>query len=399
MKRWRARGRPSGGRLESPGHDHRQGHLTYVSKAGPEGANWLRTKPFSAPPSYELARCLHSFAHIVERLKLGVRAQVLDVGCGPGWLSEYLARCGYWVVGVDISPDMIEIARQRVAAIDGPIAGGIDAQAEFFAMPVREMPWRERFDAAILYDTMHHFDEELETLRTIRRTLVPGGRIYIHEGVRPPPGSETERALIAEMEQHGTLESPFDPDYLLWVVEQAGFVDVTRLVELDELFDLSEPAGALQRTRDRLEQPDTNTLLAATPIPLEAKPDRTAFTAHLEPGSSWRPSADGREVSLALTVTNTGLAFWPVAVEFPFPQGSVTIGAYVVSSTGERRELARAPLPHGVAPGESVSVELRVPRSAVTDESEIKVEPVREGIAWFSDLGFSPLVVPLTQGA
>ena len=60
-------------------------------------------------------------------------------------------------------------------------------------MPVLDLPWTARYDAAILYDAMHHFDDEVETLRVIRRTLVPGGRIYIHEGVRPQPGSQGEQ--------------------------------------------------------------------------------------------------------------------------------------------------------------------------------------------------------------
>ena len=115
-------------------------------------------------------------------------------------------------------------------------------------MPVREMPWTDRFDGAVLYDTMHHFDEELETLEVIRRTLVPGGQIYIHEGVRPPAGSEAEKNLVEEMERFGTLESPFDPDYLVEVVERAGFTNVRRLVEVDELVDLVRP----QRRRDQL---------------------------------------------------------------------------------------------------------------------------------------------------
>src|SRR3954471_19999314 len=211
------------GRLESLGHGFDRGPREDV-KDLPEGERlWLRTKPFSAPPNFELATCLRTFAHIVDQLKLGLRAQVLDVGCGPGWMSEYLARCGYWVTGIDISEDMVEIARLRVSRIPEQIGEGVDPIAEFHAMPVREMPWSDRFDAAILYDTMHHFDDELETLRVILRTLVPGGTIYIREGARPARGSEGEQALIDEMRSRETLESPFDPRYLLEVLRDAGF--------------------------------------------------------------------------------------------------------------------------------------------------------------------------------
>src|SRR5437868_4321420 len=238
------------GRLGSLGHDYDRGHREYV-KQMPEGERlWLRTKPFSAPPSFELAACLRTFAHVVDHLGLGLRAQVLDVGCGPGWMSEFLARCGYWVTGIDISEDMVEIARLRVSRIPEQVGQGVDPLAEFHAMPVREMPWNARFDAAILYDTMHHFDNELETLRVIHRTLVPGGRIYIREGVRPAAGSESERNLIAEMEEHGTLEAPFEPKYLTSVLKQAGFVNVTRFMEIDQLIDVSDvrqAAGVLSR--------------------------------------------------------------------------------------------------------------------------------------------------------
>ncbi len=42
-------------------------------------------------------------------------ARVLDAGCGPGQLSEALALRGATVVGVDISPSLIDVARQRIA--------------------------------------------------------------------------------------------------------------------------------------------------------------------------------------------------------------------------------------------------------------------------------------------
>jgi SAM-dependent methyltransferase len=368
-----------------------------VEQLEPTGRQWLRTKPFSAPPNEELGRCLRTFAHVIELLQLGLRAQVLDVGCGPGWLSEFLARCGYWVTGVDISPDMVEIARNRVGAI-GEIGEGIEAQAEFHAMPVRQMPWSSRFDAAILYDTMHHFDDELETLEVIRRTLVPGGQLFIHEGVLPLRGSEAEQNLVAEMERYGTLESPFDPDYLEDVVGLAGFGNVRRLREVDKLIDLSRPSrrfrwrDAFRRPRYR---PEYNVIHAVNPFPGSQANEVGAFSALLEPEGRWR--ADGRELVLVVKVTNTGRAFWPAARWLPFPHGSVTLGPYLPGPRGERDvELRRTTLPRPLSPGESVAVEVRVPREQAHGRDAIAVDLVREGLFWFAEAGSQPLVVAAT---
>jgi len=389
------------GRLGDVGQNYDEGHLTYVEKLEPGGRLWLRTKPFSAPPNEELAQCLRTFAHMVELLQLGLRAQVLDVGCGPGWMSEFLARCGYWVTGVDISPDMIEIARARVEAIAEPVGEGLEPLAEFHAMHVREMPWTNRFDAAVLYDTMHHFDNELETLEVVRRTLVPGGQLYVHEGVKPPPGSEGERNLVAEMERFGTLESPFDPEYLVAVVEQAGFVDVRRLTEVDELIEVTQQPGLLDRFRpDRLRarahrqaalRADYNIVRAFNPI-AEGATGRDAFSAAIRAEGDWE--AAGPERALTLKVTNTGRAFWPAGRWYPYPNGSVTVGPYVAGPAGERqRELPRATLPRSVSPGETVSVELRLDREEL-GVGTFAVDLVREGVFWFSEVGSEPLVLP-----
>jgi SAM-dependent methyltransferase len=393
--RWPLRRGGKGGRLPSLGQDYGEAHRRYVERVGAGGERWLRTKPFSVPPSYELRECLRTFVHIVDRLGLGVRAQVLDVGCGPGWLSEFLARCGYWVTGVDVSEDMVRIARERIAAIEEPIGEGIEALAEFHAMPVRELPWRERFDAALLYDTMHHFDDELETLRVIRGTLVPGGRIFIHEGVRPAEGSEGERQLIAEMEEYGTLESPFDPEYLIAVLGEAGFTQVTRFAAVDELLDVSERARELQRIEERLENPPMNTVIAMNPVPAEIVGDAPEFLAQLEQAGFWQPTQDGQELALSITVTNVGRAFWPSGIGPSFPVGTVTLGPYLPAENGERVEMPRVPLPRSLSPGESVGAEVLVPAGSFEGEREVGIDLVREGIAWFVDYGSSPLVVPL----
>jgi SAM-dependent methyltransferase len=391
--RWLRRRQPGGGRLPSLGQDFGEAHRRYVERIGPGGERWLRTKPFSVPPSYELRECLRTFAHIVDRLGLGVRAQVLDVGCGPGWLSEFLARCGYWVTGVDVSEDMVRIARERIAAIEEPIGEGVEALADFHAMPVREMPWSDRFDAAILYDAMHHFDDELDTLRVLRRTLVPGGRLFIHEGVRPEPGSEGERELIAEMEEYGTLESPFDADYLVAVVKKAGFTQVTRFAAVDELVDVSERPRELERLEARLDHPPMNTVIAVRPVPTQLSADGSEFLAVIEPSGAWQ-TQEGDQLALSITVRNAGRGFWPASIGPTFPRGTVTVGPYLPVE-GERLELPRVPLPRSLSPGDSVGAEVRVSRAAVEGSGELGVDLVREGIAWFAEYGSSPLIVPL----
>ena len=54
------------------------------------------------------------------------------------------------------------------------------------------------------------------------------------------------------MEQYGTLESPFDPEYLVSVLEKAGFEGVTRYAAVDELLDVSSPEDELRRVEERL---------------------------------------------------------------------------------------------------------------------------------------------------
>src|SRR4029450_8041955 len=76
--------RSGDGRLQSLGHDYARGHRDYV-KERPEGERlWLKTKPFSAPPNFELATCLRTFAPIVDEVRLGGPPRVREGGWSRG---------------------------------------------------------------------------------------------------------------------------------------------------------------------------------------------------------------------------------------------------------------------------------------------------------------------------
>ena len=93
--------------------------------------------------------------------------RVLDVGCGTGRLAALLAeRYGCKVWGVDVSPEMLDVARERV-----PRSVGLKrAAAE--NLPFAD-GWFERATMTLVY---HHLDRP-RALPEIRRVLGAGGRL------------------------------------------------------------------------------------------------------------------------------------------------------------------------------------------------------------------------------
>lgn len=110
------------------------------------------------------------WATIVEALtRLGIApgARVLDVGCGVGWSTVFLAEAGYRCVGVDMSEPSLGIANQRAARWQVP--------ATFKAADMDDFALDEHFDAALVFDALHHSRRHPEAVVSIARHLNPGG--------------------------------------------------------------------------------------------------------------------------------------------------------------------------------------------------------------------------------
>jgi SAM-dependent methyltransferase len=95
--------------------------------------------------------------------------EVLELGCGAGDLSLQLLRRGARVTALDVSPGMVEIARQRA-----PGARFLVARAEDTGLPDRS------FDRVVGKGVLHHVDVA-EAAREMRRLLRPGGRAAFFE--------------------------------------------------------------------------------------------------------------------------------------------------------------------------------------------------------------------------
>ncbi|GLY89567.1 class I SAM-dependent methyltransferase [Actinoallomurus iriomotensis] len=97
----------------------------------------------------------------------------LDIGCGDGLLARRLARRSDTVVGVDVSAEMVRLARERGEGLDNVTF----AEADFLHLD--DEPLGEgRFDFVSAVAVIHHVDFA-PALAAVERLLAPGGRAMI----------------------------------------------------------------------------------------------------------------------------------------------------------------------------------------------------------------------------
>ncbi len=118
---------------------------------------------------YENAR--HAGYHaLIDRLEVdlvrryGEGARVLEAGCGTGLILHQVAGFARSAVGIDLSPGMLEKARQRGLSV---------ANASITHLPFAD----ESFDVAYSFKVLAHVEPIGEALREMARVVRPGGYV------------------------------------------------------------------------------------------------------------------------------------------------------------------------------------------------------------------------------
>jgi SAM-dependent methyltransferase len=110
---------------------------------------------------------------VLELMQIASTDNLLDVGCGSGWLSRILAR-GVpegRVVGMDISDEMIHHARRASADLSNLV---------FIVGEVNEIPWEANFfSKAISVESSYYWPDPARGIREIYRVLREGGSAWI----------------------------------------------------------------------------------------------------------------------------------------------------------------------------------------------------------------------------
>ena len=133
-------------------------------------------------PQWERIRSLHVPDQDVEKAIVGLLgkdrlADVLDAGTGTGRMLELLSPHIARGLGIDVSPEMLSIARERLER-----AGATNCQVrrgDVYRLPFADGSSHSGFDAVLFHQVLHYLDDPQAALREAIRAAKPGGRILI----------------------------------------------------------------------------------------------------------------------------------------------------------------------------------------------------------------------------
>jgi SAM-dependent methyltransferase len=126
---------------------------------------------------------------------------VLDVACGAGHVSEQLAPQVRQVVGIDLTPELLELGASRLR--DAGIRNVLLQEGDAADLPFVD----GSFDVVVCRSSLHHFAHIPRSLREMARVCRVGGRVAIDELVQPP-GADAETR-----DRYDALHRLLDPSH------------------------------------------------------------------------------------------------------------------------------------------------------------------------------------------
>jgi ubiquinone/menaquinone biosynthesis C-methylase UbiE len=130
-------------------------------------------------------RKLHpNVERMIDSLQLTKNMDVLEIGCGRGDTSLYVAKKVHSVVGIDYSPEAIKIAKN----IRKKFPVTMQKKSDFEIMDATQLSFADNsFDYVILIDVINHLDpnEVEKMLKEISRVLKKGGKLFIRTCTNP----------------------------------------------------------------------------------------------------------------------------------------------------------------------------------------------------------------------
>ncbi len=167
--------------------------------------------------------------------------RVLELACGTGTVALEFAKMGCEVVGVDISPGMVEVAREKATRL------GVRQRARFYVQDISELnlPNEAPFDLSVcLFDSLNYITDPDRLAKVFVRTILllrPGGYFVFD--------LNSECALRENLFDQDNLDADEEktPIYYFW---SSKYFEDQRLCRVDMWFAVKDERGDWVRFRE-----------------------------------------------------------------------------------------------------------------------------------------------------
>jgi len=208
-----------------------EGHYLRVVSRNPTRQERVRAAYDAVARDYGLALSDELDAKPLDRKLLETIAELAgggtlaDVGCGPGHVTRFLAGLHDDVIGVDDSPEMIVVAKERAPELRFAVASMLD-------LPVASEEWA----GAVAFYSVIHFDEgdRSKAWRELARVIRPDGWLLVAFHVDSPGHEIGSVNHLSEWFGHAVdLDGFFlDPTAVCSEIQREGFAVIARLGRL-----------------------------------------------------------------------------------------------------------------------------------------------------------------------
>lgn len=368
----------------------------YASQLSVEAFQWLYIKPFDPTPGHrEYFRLMYDCLNLLQVMAIPSQGRILEVGTGPGWITELLLMLGFRVDALEPSQDLIKIAQDRCNSLKVHHRNDVGDQVTFHHTTLEKIEFEsESFDAIIFYDVLHHVVNEEIAIEKCFRFLKKWGSLGIVDPAWHPDFTQLQQFMREEMEKYGTLENPFSTEYLDYLLEKTGFTDITRYVAVNGFFSQEQLSDPLEKYA-LCPYHGSNNVTARKPC--GDYPE--CYHLEFKTDSEWLLKSclfdeSKNSVSITFNLKNIGETFWNNNQR---KRGYVNIALKkgVVGTENFKEALQRYPLSEVLIPGNSLEKTLTFTLPPNSSVENWELDLVCEGYYWFSSRGISACPVTL----
>lgn len=107
---------------------------------------------------------------IFEQIKPHLGNNVLEIGCGNGNFTVFLAQQCQRVIGIDINQEYVDLANKRLEK---------QSTVTILREDATKLQSKNTFDSIVLLDVLEHIENDIAILQKLNTLLKPGGKLII----------------------------------------------------------------------------------------------------------------------------------------------------------------------------------------------------------------------------